>query len=243
MDRLTGPPRMARLLVVEDDEDLRDVLAEVLGAAGYEVMTAGAGDEALSLACGSPPALVLLDLMLPGIDGYTFCREFRQRSEAPIIVVSGRVGERDRVRALDLGADAYLIKPVGVAELVAQVRAALRRPRLAPRGEEERLRVGPLEIDPGSYRVRVDGRAVRLTPTEFALLVELARRPGRVVPRRELLRRVWGAPCDEEHEYLYVYIHRLRQKLEGELDGLAYLSTAPSVGYALCVQGEAAADD
>ncbi len=147
------------------------------------------------------------------------------------------------MRALDLGADAYLTKPVGAAELVAQVGATLRRPRLAPPGEEERLRVGPLEIDRASCRVRVDGRAVRLTPTEFALLVELARRPGRVVPRRELLRRVWGAPYGEESDYLYVYVHRLRQKLEGDLDGPVYLSTEPGVGYALCVQGEAAAGD
>ena len=243
MDRRAGSPRMARLLVVEDDQDLREVLAEVLGAAGYDVMTAGTGDEALDLACGSPPALVLLDLILSGIDGFTVCRELRQRSEVPIIVMSGRASERDRVRALDLGADAYLTKPVGAAELVAQVRAALRRPHLAPPGEAERLRVGQLEIDPGSYRVRVDGRAVRLTPTEFALLVELARRPGRVVPRRELLRRVWGAPYGEESDYLYVYVHRLRQKLAAGFDGPAYLSTEPGVGYALCVRGEPAADD
>ncbi len=243
MDCLTGSPRIARLLVVEDDQDLREALAEVLGAAGYDVMTAGRGDEALDLACGSPPALVLLDLILPGINGYTVCRELRQRSEVPIIVVSGRTGERDRVHALDLGADAYLTKPIGAAELVAQVGATLRRPRLGPRGEEERLRIGALEIDPGSHRVRVDGRVVRLTPTEFALLVELARRPGRVVPRYELLRRVWGAPCDEANEYLYVYVHRLRQKLEVSPDGPAHLSTAPGVGYALCVQGEAATGD
>ena len=233
MLHVASQSRTARVLLVEDDPDIRDFVETHLREHGYEVVTAATGDEAIELAMTGQPAVVLLDLMLPGIDGYTVCREIRERSEVPIVVMSGRPREQDRVRALELGADVYLTKPVGAEELLARVRAALRRPHLASPQEDTRLRVDGLEIDLAGRRVYVNGRAVRLTPTEFSLLVELARQPGRVVPQRELLQRVWGAAYGEESDYLYVYMHRLRQKLEADPDVPVYLSTEPGVGYAL----------
>ena len=233
MQQAVAQSQTTRVLVVEDEPDIRTFVVMQLREQGYDVLAAESGDEAIELALASQPALVLLDLMLPGIDGYTVCREIRERSEVPIIVMSGRPREQDRVRALELGADVYLTKPVGAEELVARVRAALRRPHLSSTQEEARLQVGELEIDLAGRRVNVNGRAVRLTPTEFSLLVELARQPGRVVPQRELLQRVWGAAYGEESDYLYVYMHRLRQKLEADPNSPAYLSTEPGVGYAL----------
>ena len=228
-----APMAPPRVLVVEEDPDIRTYVVLQLREQGYDVLTAETGDEGLELALTSRPALVLLDLLLPGIDGYTVCREIRAHSEVPVIVLSGRSREQDRVRALELGADAYLTKPVGAGELVAAVVAALRRPELARRDEEPVLRVGDLEIDLPGRRVHVNGRAVRLTPTEFSLLVELARQPGRVLTQQELLQRVWGQEHVAESEYLYVYTHRLRQKLEADPDNPVYLVTEPGVGYAL----------
>ena len=223
----------ARILLVEDDPAVRELVAQLLAAQGYDVATAASGDEALELALTVDPALVLLDLMLPGIDGYTVLRELRARSEVPVIVLSGRQREQDRVRALELGADAYLTKPVGADELNAAVVAALRRPRLAAPEAETVLRVGGLVIDLAGRRVHVHGHVVRLTPTEFRLLVELARQPGRVVPHGELLRRVWGPDYQAPSEYLYVYLHRLRRKLAAGPDAATYLVTEPGVGYTL----------
>ena len=231
-----------RILVVEDDQGLRALLCEVLTQAGYAVLAAADGDAALELAAADPPALVLLDLGLPGLDGYTVCAELRARSEAPIVVLSGRAAERDRVRALDLGADAYLTKPVGLGELLAVVAAALRRPRLGRPGGSRDLRVGDWVIDLAGRRVHVRGRAVRLTPTEFRLLAVLARQAGRVVPHAELLRRVWGPAYGGESDYLYVHVRRLREKLEADPGRPAYLVTAPGVGYALRAPEGHAAD-
>ena len=228
-----GPAAPPRVLVVEDDPDIRAVVVLQLREQGYDVLITESGDEGLELALTSRPALVLLDLLLPGLDGYTVCREIRARSEVPVIVLSGRSREQDRVRALELGADVYLTKPVGPAELVAAVAAALRRPELSGHDEEPVLRVGELEIDLAGRRVHVSGRAVRLTPTEFSLLVELARHPGRVLTQQELLQRVWGPTYQGQSDYLYVYTHRLRQKLEADPDHPVYLVTEPGVGYAL----------
>ena len=222
-----------RILLVEDDPDTRELVVRLLAEQGYDVATAASGDEALELALTVDPALVLLDLMLPGIDGYSVLREFRARSEVPVVVLSGRPREQDRVRALELGADAYLTKPIGVEELLAAVAAALRRPHLTTPAAEKVLRVGGLAIDLAGRRVHIDDRAVRLTPIEFKLLVELARQPGRVVPHRELLQRVWGPDYQASSEYLYVYLHRLRRKLEAGPGARAYLVTEPGVGYAL----------
>ncbi|HEX5503889.1 MAG TPA: response regulator transcription factor [Thermomicrobiales bacterium] len=225
------PPPTATILLVEDDRDLRELTATFLREGGYGVLTAASGDEAIERALAAAPDLILLDLILPGLDGFTVCREIRARSEVPIVVLSGRRREQDRVRALDLGADDYLTKPFSHDELLARVRAALRRPHLAPAAA--RLIVGDLDIDLAARRVSLRGRAIRLTPTEFALLAELARQPGRVVPQRELLQRVWGPAYGAESDYLYAYLHRLRRKLAAGPGAPPYLRTEPGVGYSL----------
>jgi two-component system, OmpR family, KDP operon response regulator KdpE len=221
------------ILVVEDTPDVRAMVREALTEAGYRVLEAADGDAALDLAAAQPPDLVLLDVMLPGLDGFTVCGALRERTEAPIIVISARDAARDRVRALERGADDYLTKPVGVAELLARVRVALRRPALAAPGATTRLAVGDWELDLPGRRVYVGGRAVRLTRTEFELLAVLARQCGRVVTHAELLQRVWGPTYQAESDYLYVYVRRLREKLEADPDNPAYLLTQPGVGYAL----------
>lgn len=205
--RTGGDPEVTRVLVVEDDRGIAESLVRGLRQAGYEAESVGTGRAALA---ASTPDVVLLDLGLPDIDGVEVCRRVRARSDAAIIAVTARGEEADRVVALDEGADDYLVKPFGLAELLARVRAVLRRRRPA---EPEILRHGPLTLDLRTRQVSVDGRAVALTPKEFGVLECLAADPGRVVSRRQILERAWDAHWYGPTKVLDVHVAALRRKL------------------------------
>ncbi len=228
-----GRLRAARVLVVDDEPEALLYIAANLRATGYEVMTAGDGEAALARFAERPPDLVVLDLMMPVLDGFVVCRELRRASLVPIVVLSARDREFDKVRALDLGADDYLTKPFGVEEFLARIRAVLRRHHVLSTAAEPSLRVGRLTIDLDARQVTVAGRPVRLTPTEYALVVELARHAGKVLTQRQLLQRVWGADYGDEGSYLHTYMRRLRQKIEADPQHPAILITEPGIGYRL----------
>jgi two-component system KDP operon response regulator KdpE len=191
------------------------------------------GSKALALLETEQPDMVLLDLMLPEVDGFEMCRQIRERSAVAIIVVSARGGERDKVTALNMGADDYMTKPFGIDELLARILATLRRTR-PPEAIMEPvppvITIGPVEIDLAGQLVRLDGERVHLTPTEFALLRELALNRGKLLSRTHLLRRVWGRGYETETEYVRVYIRRLRAKLERP-GGPPLILTQPRAGY------------
>ncbi len=225
MDERTG------ILVVEDDRNIVDLLRSNLLARGHRVMVSTDGSDVLDQIAESAPDIVLVDLMLPGADGFDLCRAVRERSDVGIIVLSARRGETDKVRALNLGADDYLTKPFGIQELLARIQATLRRSRPAPAGPVvSTVQVGDLVIDFDAHSVSKAGRRVHLTPTEYALLHELASEPGRLVTHAELLRRVWGSGYETQTEYTRVYVARLRAKLErpGEPE---LIVTEPRAGY------------
>jgi two-component system, OmpR family, KDP operon response regulator KdpE len=219
------------LLLVEDDQNIVDLVRTNLMARGYDVIVSKTGSDAVALLEAEQPDLVLLDLMLPDIDGFELCREIRERSGVGIIVISARRGENDKVRALNLGGDDYMTKPFGVEELLARITATLRRTRPAPDGSDPQLvEAGDVVIDLDARRVTKGGVRVHLTPTEFSLLRELVLHPGTLQGHAQLLRRVWGAGYERETEYLRVYVRRLRAKLEGD-DGPPLIVTEPRVGY------------
>lgn len=225
MDERTG------ILVVEDDRNIVDLLRSNLLARGHRVMVSTDGSDVLDQIAESAPDIVLVDLMLPGADGFDLCRAVRERSDVGIIVLSARRGETDKVRALNLGADDYLTEPFGIEELLARIQATLRRSRPAPAGPVvSTVQVGDLVIDFDAHSVSKAGRRVHLTPTEYALLRELASEPGRLVTHAELLRRVWGSGYETQTEYTRVYVARLRAKLErpGEPE---LIVTEPRAGY------------
>jgi len=203
-----------------------------LRVAGYEVISAEDGEQALALARDEKLDLVILDLMLPGIDGMQVCRILRDSSEVPIIVLSAKGEETDKVEALNLGADDYLTKPFGVEELLARVRAVLRRTRRETLDTGARLLIrGPVVLDPESRQVTVSGRQVRLTRTEFDLLHHLMRNSGKVISHNVLLSKIWGPEYRDQTEYLWVYIARLRQKIEADPANPLHLATEPGLGY------------
>jgi two-component system KDP operon response regulator KdpE len=221
------------VLVVEDDRNIVDLIRSNLVVRGYSVVVSPDGSDALRLVDEEHPDIALLDLMLPGTDGFELCRSIRESSGIGVIVVSARGGEHDKVRALNLGADDYLTKPFGVDELLARITATLRRTRPTPDGAPTRpshLRFGPLVIDLDAQQVTVAAEAVRLTPTEFALLREFATNPGRLLSHATLLRRVWGAGYATETEYTRVYVRRLRNKLE-QAGAPPLIVTEPRAGY------------
>jgi two-component system KDP operon response regulator KdpE len=219
--------------VVDDDQAIRRTVERILVGHGLEVHGVGAGEEALAAEPLFHPDVVLLDLGLPGMDGFSVVERIRQRTSTPIIVLSVRGDERDKVRALELGADDYLTKPFGVDELLARVRVALRHAARPPRGREPLFRSGELAIDFGRRQVTIGDEPVPLTPTEYALLTALADQPGRVLTDRVLLQRVWGPEYGSESHYLHVYMARLRKKLEPDPGKPRYLRTEPGVGYRL----------
>ena len=221
-----------RILIAEDEEPLRDFIARNLRARGFEVVEAGNGLEALAAWEREPLHLLILDIMMPRLDGLEVCSRVRARSTVPIIMLTALDAESDRVAALDMGADDYLTKPFSVEELLARVRAVLRRARweAVPPATGVR-RYGDLEIDLEGHVVRRAGEEVRLTPTEFALLEQLVLNAGKVLLHRQLLQRVWGPEYGGEHEYLRVYMGRLRRKLEADPSNPTYLVTEPGVGY------------
>jgi two-component system KDP operon response regulator KdpE len=222
---------MARVLVVDDDRSLLRVLRVSLHARGHEVLTATSGEEGLSRTATESPDIVVLDLGLPDMDGLEVCRRIRQWSEVPVIVLSATGSEDRKVATLDGGADDYVTKPFGMAELEARIRTALRHVRPGIEGEDAQLVVGQIEIDVAHHQARSGGRQLGLTAKEFALLAFLARHSGKVCTHQMILREVWGEGYGSEAQYLRVYVHRLRHKLDDE-DGKV-LRTIPGVGYVL----------
>lgn len=232
MSRPTG----ARILVVEDEPPILRAVRTYLSRRDFQVETAETGAQALDVYARRRPDLILLDLGLPDTDGFEVIRRVRERGNTPIIVLSARGAEHDKVTALDLGADDYLTKPFGVDELLARVRVALRHAARPAQGSEAVFRTGALEVDLERRRVRVAGEEVHLTPTEYDLLKALIAHPNRVLTDRMLLQRVWGPEYGGESHYLHVYVARLRKKLEADPQRPRYLATEPGVGYRLLDQ-------
>jgi two-component system KDP operon response regulator KdpE len=220
----------ARVLVVDDEPQIRRALRVALGGHGYQVELAEDGEAALVAIATHVPDLIVLDLMLPGVDGLEVVRQTRQWSEVPIIVLSARGDERDKVTALDLGADDYLTKPFGVDELLARLRSLLRRAS-AP-AESTRV-FGSVVIDHARRVVTREGEEVHLTPTEYDLLAALAKDADKVLTHRQLLMRVWGSYAAENVQQLRVYINYLRRKLEDDPARPRLIVTEPGVGYRL----------
>jgi DNA-binding response OmpR family regulator len=223
-------PVDARLLLVEDDERIRLALALALADEGCEVLEAASGEEALGALCSAAVDVVLLDLMLPGMDGLDVCRTLRGRGDQPIIIVSARTDTSDVIAGLEAGADDYVTKPLVASELAARIRALLRR-RKPVAGGSRVLRVGELEILPDEEVVRREGAEVHLTRTEFGLLVELAQAGGAVVSREDLLRRVWGYDYFGDTRLLDVHVRRLRRKIERDPDQPECVLTVRGRGY------------
>ena len=226
----------ARVLVVEDDPGILRALKTNLTRHGFDVETAETGAEALDAYSRRRPDLILLDLGLPDVDGTVVIQEVRARANTPIVVLSVRGAERDKVTALDLGADDYLTKPFGVEELLARVRVALRHAVGAARGTAAVFNTGELEVDIERRRVRVGGEEVHLTPTEYDLLKAFISQPDKVLTDRMLLRAVWGPEYGSEAHYLHVYVARLRRKIEKDPQSPRYLLTEPGVGYRLVTE-------
>jgi two-component system KDP operon response regulator KdpE len=230
--------RAKRILLAEDEVALRDFVSRNLRARGFEVSEASNGLEAMALWERENPHLLILDIMMPRMDGLEVCRRVREHSAVPIIVLTALDAESDKVTALDLGADDYLTKPFGVEELLARVRAVLRRTQweaVPPASGVKRF--GDLEIDLSGHIVRLKGVEVRLSPIEFSLLEQLVTHAGKVLSHRMLLQRIWGPEYGGEAEYLRVYINRLRQKLENDPAHPRYLLTEPGVGYRFVAPG------
>jgi two-component system, OmpR family, KDP operon response regulator KdpE len=223
-----------KVLLVEDDPNIVDLIRSNLAVRAFDTVVSTDGLRASQLLETEQPDIVLLDLMLPEADGFSLCREIRERSTVGIIVVSARGGERDKVTALNVGADDYMTKPFGIEELLARIAATLRRTRTVatPEPASPVVMIAGIEIDLSQQRVRRDGEDVHLTPTEFALLRELATNPGKVLTHAHLLRRVWGPGYETETEYVRVYVRRLRAKLEMEGDP-PLIVTQPRAGYRL----------
>ena len=227
-----------RALVVEDDPNIVDLIRSNLAVRGFDTVVSTDGLRALNLLETEAPDIVLLDLMLPEVDGFELCRLIRARSTVAIIVVSARGGERDKVTALNMGADDYMTKPFSIEELLARITATLRRTRpaeAAPDNAPPIIIIGDLEIDLASQQVTRAGLAVHLTPTEFALLRELATNRGKLLTHAHLLRRVWGRGYETETEYVRVYIRRLRAKLESD-EGGPQILTQPRAGYRIAAE-------
>jgi two-component system KDP operon response regulator KdpE len=223
--------RAARILLVDDEVPIQRAVAPLLRARGYAVDVVGTGTEALESALTQPPDLIVLDLGLPDVEGTEVCRRIRSESAVPIVVLSARGGETDKVAALDLGADDYVTKPFGPEELLARIRVALRRVFSQEEAPSGRFRAGDLTIDYDRRRVLRGDVEIRLTPKEFELLVLLARSADRVLTHRAILTAVWGANAVDEPEHLWVLMAQLRKKIEPDPSHPRYLLSEPWVGY------------
>jgi len=221
----------ARILLVDDEVAIQRAVGPLLRARGYDVEVAGTAAEALSHFSASPPDLVILDLGLPDLEGTEVCRRIRASSQVPIIVLSARCAEADKVNALDLGADDYVTKPFGPEELLARIRVALRRAGAEETGETGLLTAGALTIDYDRRRVVRDGAEIRLTPKEFDLLSLLAKNHDRVLTHRTILKAVWGPNAVEQPEHLWTLVAQLRKKIEPDPSAPKYLVSEPWVGY------------
>jgi len=220
-----------KILVVDDDPQIRRVMKATLVGHNYEVIEARTGEDALQCLPREMPNLVLLDMNMPGIGGLETCRAIRSGSDIPVIILTVRNSEKDKVAALDAGADDYVTKPFGIEELLARIRAALRRSPASPEGGPHTFASPELEIDFDSRRVRVRGNEVRFTPKEFELLRYLVAHAGKPVTHRELLQSVWGPDYGDEPEYLRVFINQIRKKIETNPARPMYILTEPWVGY------------
>ena len=219
-----------RILVVDDEPQITRVLRTSLSSQGYDIRVANDGETALEIMKDWTPDLVITDLSMPNMDGLELCRRLRPSTQVPIIVLSVRGEERAKVQALDAGADDYVTKPFGIEELLARVRASLRRIP-AENGQATAIEAGDFRIDLAAHKVTVKRQEVHLTPKEFDLLVYLARHAGKVVTHRALLGAIWGGQSTEQVEYLRVFVGQLRKKLEPEASSPRYIVTEPWVGY------------
>jgi two-component system, OmpR family, KDP operon response regulator KdpE len=228
-----------RVLAVDDEPRYREVIRFNLETAGYRAETAENGEEALELVAAPEPDLIVLDVMLPGVDGFEVLRRVRESSRCPIIMLTAKGAEEDKVRGLRLGADDYVTKPFSAQELLARVEAVLRRARggEAPEPQAQTFALGDLRIDRAAKEVTLAGQEVRLSPTEYRLLLCLADNAGVVLSRDELLTRVWGPAYKGEDEILRVSLWRLRQKLADEPSAPRYIVTRPGLGYMLAAPG------
>lgn len=222
-----------QVIIVEDEIEIRRFLEAAITSAGYAVKAAFGVKDALKMVGGHPPDLIILDLGLPDGDGKDVIKAVREWSHVPIIVLSARDQESEKVAALDLGADDYLTKPFGPAELVARIKVALRR--AAPRGDDGSnvISIDALTLSPDQRQVTLDGEVLHLTPTEYDLLLALIAKAGQVVTQGELLREVWGKNSSDHDHYLRIYVQRLRQKLKDDPLKPRYIFTEPGIGYRL----------
>ena len=222
-----------RILVIDDEPQITRVLRAALSAQGYDVRTANDPDEALQVFREWPPDLVITDLMMPVLSGVDVTRAIRTNSATPVLILSVRDHERSKVEALDAGADDYITKPFSIQELLARVRAHLRR---APERTTAAVEAGDFVVDANAHSITVLGKPIHLTPKEFDLLLHLARHAGKVITHRALLTSVWGAQSAHQPEYLRVFVGQLRKKLEAET-GKQYIQTEPWVGYRFIAEG------
>jgi two-component system KDP operon response regulator KdpE len=228
----------ARILVVDDEPAILRAVSTNLAGHDFDVETADSGKAALAAIRRRSPDLILLDLGLPDIDGVEVLRTVREDSNVPVIILSVRESEREKVGALDMGADDYMTKPFGVDELLARIRVALRHAAQPAGGAQAIARVGEIEMDFERRQVTADGREVRLTPTEYDLLKAFMTHPDKVLTDQMLLSTVWGPAYGQEAHYLHVYVARLRKKLEPDPQRPRYLKTEPGVGYRLLSEPE-----
>lgn len=228
----------SRILVIDDETQITRVLKTTLSSNGYEVRTAADGESGFNAAIDWLPDLIVTDLSMPKMNGIELCRAVRERSQVPIIVLSVRGEEKMKIEALDAGADDYVTKPFSVNELLARIRANLRRVGALSEGNSEPIEAGDFYINPETRMVRVRGKEVHLTPKEFDLLVYMARHPNKVLTHRVLLNAVWGGESVHQPEYLRVFINQLRNKVEPE-DEPRYILTDPWVGYRFQPTGSA----
>ena len=221
-----------RILVVDDELSIVKFLRANLETKGYDVLTAMDGAQALQTVEMELPDLVILDIMMPKMNGFEVCRQLREWSQIPIIMLSARGDESDKVKCLDLGADDYITKPFGASELIARVSAVLRRTeKVVSLPTQSSFTSGDLKINFAKRQVTVADKEVKLTPTEYALLQELALNAGKVLTHTHLLNKVWGQEYRDERQYLHVFVRRLRDKLEPDPTNPRYIMTVPAVGY------------
>jgi two-component system KDP operon response regulator KdpE len=225
--------RAARILLVDDEVAIQRAVAPLLRSRGYEVDVVGTGLEAVNAVADHAPDLIVLDLGLPDLEGAEVCRRIRKHSKAPIVILSARGEEADKVAALDLGADDYVTKPFGPEELLARIRVALRRVFEAEEPELERVQVADLIVDYNRHRVVRGDEDIRLTPKEFELLALLARNIDRVLTHRAILKAIWGPNAVDQPEHLWVLMAQLRKKIEPDPGNPRYLISEPWVGYRL----------
>jgi two-component system KDP operon response regulator KdpE len=219
------------ILLIDDEPQILRALKTILIANHFQVAAASTGEQGMALAVAQPPDMIILDLTLPDMDGIQVCEQIREWSRVPIIVLSVRDNEKDKVAALDKGADDYLTKPFGIEELLARIRVALRHSDQSQGANKRNIKAGPVTIDLASHIVTRDGEELRLTATEFKLLSYLAGHPDRVLTHQAILTQVWGFAEMDHVEYLRVYIGQLRKKLESNPDEPQILLTEPGVGY------------